>query len=120
MSEPVGMSQDDARMWAALCHIAALAMFIGIPFGNIIGPLIVWLFKGKSDAFVDDQGREAMNFNITMVLYYLIGIALVFVFIGIFVLIILSIMHLVFIIIAAIKARDGIAYRYPFTFRLID
>lgn len=120
LSEPAGMSEDDGRMWGALCHVAALVMFIGIPFGNIIGPLIIWLLKGKSDSFVDDQGREAINFNITVTLYYAVAIALIFFVVGLVLLPIIGIVHVIFIIIAAIKSRDGVAYRYPFTLRLLD
>ena len=93
--------------------------------GCFIGPLIIWLVKKDTMPFVDDQGKEALNFNITVgiaffVLFLLavltLGIGLV---IAIPLWIIIGIAWLVFTIIAAIKANEGVAYRYPFTLRLV-
>jgi hypothetical protein len=60
---PVPSDADKkARNWATFCHLAALAGFIGIPFGNILGPLITWLVKRNEYPLVDQQGKEALNF----------------------------------------------------------
>ena len=56
------MSDKDSRMWGMLCHLAALAMFTGIPLGNVIGPLVVWLIQKDKSPFVDEQGKEVLNF----------------------------------------------------------
>jgi len=108
----------DERMWAMLCHLFALAGFI-IPFGNVIGPLVGWLIKKEESEFVNDQGKEAVNFQISMTIYIIISAFLVVVLIGIPLLIGLAIFDLIMIIVAAIKANDGVKYRYPLTIRLI-
>ena len=112
-----GPSKDD-RMWGMLAHLAALAGYV-IPFGNLVGPLIVWLVKKDEMPFVDDQGKESLNFQITMTIALLISSALICVFIGIVLLPLVAIYDLVLTIIAAIKANEGVRYRYPWTLRLI-
>ena len=111
------LTQDDKTM-GMLCHLSALAGFI-IPFGAIIGPLIVWLMKKDQSPFIDHHGKEALNFQITMAIGFLISFVLIFVVIGIFLIIGLAIFSLVMIIIAAIKANEGEIYQYPVNLRLI-
>jgi len=101
------------------CHLAALAAFIGIPFANILGPLIIWLVKRNEYPLVDQQGKEALNFQISMTIYSVVAFALSFVIIGIPLLIALLILNLVMIIIAAVKTSKGEPHRYPITIRLI-
>ncbi len=110
-------AQED-RTWGLLAHLAAFAFFI-CPLGNVIGPLIVWLVKRDTSEFVADQAREALNFNISMVIAGVICGLLVFVFIGILLGVALFIFWLASTIIAGIKAGEGLRYRYPFTLRLI-
>ena len=109
---------QDAKMWAMFAHISAVAGFI-IPFGNIIAPLLIWILKKDEFPFVDDQGKESLNFQISITIYVLISIILIFVLIGIPILIILGLFALIMVIIAAINSYDGKAYRYPLTIRLI-
>ncbi|NMF83005.1 DUF4870 domain-containing protein [Nodosilinea sp. P-1105] len=109
----------ESRMWAMIAHLSALAGFV-IPFGNILGPLIVWLVKKDEMSFVNDQGKEALNFNISMTIYMLVSGALIFVLIGIPLLVILGIAWLILVILAAVKANEGTAYRYPLTLRLVN
>jgi len=109
----------ESRMWAMIAYLSALAGFV-IPFGNILGPLIVWLVKKDEMSFVDDQGKEALNFNISMTIYMLVSGVLIFVLIGIPLLVILGIAWLILIILAAVKANEGTAYRYPLTLRLVN
>lgn len=116
-NQPLTLSKDE-RMWAMLAHISAIAGFI-FPFGNIIGPLLIWILKKEEFPFVDDQGKEALNFQISITVYVIISIILVFVLIGIPLIIIVGLFALVMSIIAAINAYDGNAYRYPLTFRVI-
>jgi uncharacterized Tic20 family protein len=100
------------------CHLSALAGFI-IPFGNIIGPLILWQMKKAESAFIDDQGKEALNFQITIGIAALICFALLLVIIGAFLLPVVGLVALIFTIIGAIKANEGVTYRYPFAIRLV-
>jgi uncharacterized Tic20 family protein len=112
------LSEKDARLWGMLCHLSALAGFI-IPFGSIIGPLVIWLIKKNESPFVDDQGKESLNFQITVIIAAFICGVLMLILIGIFLLIALGITTLIFIIIASMKANNGEAYRYPFAIRFI-
>ncbi len=101
-----------------LAHISALSGLV-IPFGNIIGPLIIWLIKRDEMSFVNDQAKEALNFNISMTIYMSFSLVLIFVVIGIPLIIALGIAWLVLTIMAAVKANEGVAYRYPLTLRLV-
>ncbi|TVQ09359.1 MAG: DUF4870 domain-containing protein [Leptolyngbya sp. DLM2.Bin27] len=111
-------SNPESRMWAMLSHISALSGFI-IPFGSILGPLIIWLIKRDEMLFVNDQAKEALNFNISMTIYALVAGVLVFVAIGLVLLPVVLIAWLVLAILAAVKANEGVAYRYPLTLRLV-
>jgi len=118
--EPTREPSSDERMWAMLCHVAGLGLYTAVPFGNIVLPLIVWLIKKDEYPLVDDQGKEAVNFQISITIYLIVSAILVVVIIGIFLLIAVAIFNLVVIIIAAMKANEGIAYRYPMCIRFIS
>jgi uncharacterized Tic20 family protein len=122
-SVPAVQSSDE-RLWAMIGHLSAFSAFLtGI--GCIVGPLIVWLVKKDTLPFAADQAKEALNYNITvaigfvaLVLFSIItlGIGLVIAYpVGV----LLWLAWIVFTIIAAIKANEGVAYRYPFTLRLV-
>lgn len=108
----------ESRQWAMFAHLSALVGFV-IPFGNVIGPLVVWLMKKDTMPFVDDQGKESLNFQITVTIAAVVCMALIVVLIGIPLLFVVGIVALVLTIIAGIKANEGVRYRYPFTLRLI-
>lgn len=116
--EPAGDVPQEQRTFGMLCHIAALAGYI-IPFGNILGPLVMWLLKKNEMPFVDEQGKEAINFQITVFIAVIICIPLLFIIIGFLLLPVVAIGSLVFMIIAAIKANGGEHYRYPLSIRFI-
>ena len=109
----------DERTWAMLCHFSALLIFVGIPFSNILAPLIIWLIKKEEMSFVEDQAKEVLNFQISMTIYLIGSIILIIVLIGIPILIGLVIFNIIITIIAAISANDGKSYRYPINLRLI-
>jgi len=115
---PSQVDTRDQNMWAMLCHLSALAGFI-IPLGNVIGPLVIWMIKKDVYPLVDDQGKEALNFQISMTIYYIVASILILILIGIVLLIGLALFSLVVTIIAMIKASDGVAYRYPLSIRFI-
>ncbi|WXL25639.1 DUF4870 domain-containing protein [Ectopseudomonas mendocina] len=108
----------DARQWAMFCHFAAFAGLI-IPFGNIVGPLLIWQLKKDMDPFVDAQGKEALNFQITVALAALVCFGLMVVLIGFPLLMLVSLTAFVLTVIAGVKANEGKDYRYPFTLRLV-
>jgi uncharacterized Tic20 family protein len=112
------MDQRQERTWGMFCHLSALAAFV-FPLGNIFGPLIIWLVKKDESPFVDDQGKESLNFQISFTIYCIFAAILAVIFIGIILLIALGIAFLILVILAAIKANEGEEFRYPFTIRLI-
>ncbi len=109
----------DARNWAMLCHMSALTGLLGNGIGFLLGPLIIWLVKKDSHAFVDEQGKEAVNFQITMLIAFIVAGILAFALIGIPLLLILAVVNIVFPILAGLKASNGEHYRYPFALRLV-
>ena len=116
---PSGQTEQQARTYGMLCHLLALAGFIGIPFGNIIGPLVIWLVKKDQYPFVDDQGKESLNFQISLTIYAAVSAILMLVAIGFVLLAAVAVFGLVMIIIAAVQANQGVAYRYPLTIRFL-
>ena len=116
---PVPAPSKEVRQWAMLCHFAA---FLGLvfPFGSLLGPLILWQFKKDMDPLVDDQGKEALNFQITVFIAIVISWVLAFVLIGLLLLPLVGLAALIFSIIGGVKANNGEKYRYPFALRLIS
>ena len=125
-----GVPPAEERQWAMFAHLSALLGAIltgalGGGWGCFIGPLVIWLIKKDTMPFVNDQGKEALNFNITVAIAFVVLFLLSVMTFGIGLVIaiplwfIIGIAWLVFTIIAAIKANEGVTYRYPFTLRLI-
>ncbi|HEV7715455.1 MAG TPA: DUF4870 domain-containing protein [Steroidobacteraceae bacterium] len=117
-SAPQALSADD-RTWGMIAHFSALAFFVLPALGAAIGPLVVWAIKREQSAFASEAAKEALNFNITVLLAYCVCGLLVFVFIGILLGAALFIAWLVLTIVAGIKASEGVHYRYPVALRLI-
>jgi len=123
---PIGSSSQEERQWAMFAHLSSLlgALITG-GIGVFVGPLVIWLIKKETMPFVDDQGKEALNFNITMAIVGVALVVLTVVTLGIGMLLTVpvglaaAVAWLVFTIIAAIKASEGVSYRYPLTLRLI-
>jgi uncharacterized protein len=110
---------DDAKTWAMFCHLAGL-LGMGVPVvGHVLGPLIIWLIKRDEHPFIDHQGKEAINFQISMVIYSAIVAPTICILIGIFLLPLLYVVDVVLVIIAAVSASKGEPYRYPLTLRLV-
>lgn len=103
---------QDSKNLAMLCHLLGLLT-------NFLGPLILWLIKKDEDTFVDEQGKEALNFQITIALAYIVGSATTCIIIGFILLAVALIANIVFSIMACIAASKGEHYRYPATLRLI-
>ena len=124
LSAPPSISahEKEERNWALVAHLSSLSSFVGIP--GFIGPLVVWLAKKDELPFASAQAKEALNFQISLFIYSIICIALIFTIVGALIgipgLIALAIIEIVFTIIASIQAGEGKPYRYPMTFRLID
>ena len=108
--EPV---PSESRGWATAAHLIPL---IGLGF---IAPLIIWMMKREEDPFVEYHAREALNFQITLIIYVLASFALMFVLIGFITIFVVLIFALVVMVIAGIKAANGEFYRYPLIFRFV-
>jgi uncharacterized Tic20 family protein len=111
----------DARMWAMFCHLAGVGGFLPIVpvLGSIIAPLIIWQIKKDDYEFVNEQGKEAVNFQISILIYALVAGLLCFICAGFALLPAVYIFDVVLLIIAAIKVNDGQHYKYPLTIRFI-
>jgi hypothetical protein len=120
----------EERKWAMFAHLSALAGALltsgwGGSIGFFVGPLIIWLLKREEMPFVNDQGKEALNFAITVSIACFVLLLMTIMSLGIAALItipafmIIGIGSLVLVVIAAIKANEGVAYRYPVTLRLV-
>ena len=126
---PTAAGSPVSRTWEVLCHISAFAGFIGIPFGNIVGPLVVWLLKRAESPSVDVHGRAVLNFQISWSLWFIAaglgGAVLGFLTCGLGwwllapVLFIAGIALFAISVIGAIKASSGELYRFPWTYEFI-
>ena len=118
-------STADERMWALFAHLSTFTAFIS-GIGLIVGPLVIWLIKRDSMPFVADQAKEALNFNITVGLVAMALLIFTLITIGIGLLVTIPVGFalflgwVVFTIIAAINANNGVNYRYPFILRLVQ
>lgn len=125
MTEANEELSKDTRMWAMFCHLAGLAgVFVPVVISGIIAPLIVWQIKKEEHPFIDENGKEAVNFQISMSLYTVIGIvACLITCVGMvlipFFIPVVYIINLIFLLIAAVKANNGEHYRYPICIRFI-
>jgi uncharacterized Tic20 family protein len=107
------------RNWAMGCHMIALVGLLGNGIGLVVGPIILWLIKREDHPFIDEQGKEAVNFQITMCIALFVSALLIFVAIGIVLLPILGLVDVVLTIVAGLKAANGEHFRYPFAIRFI-
>lgn len=117
--EQVNYINNEERTMAMLCHLSALAMFI-IPFGRILGPLIVWLIKRDQYVEVDRQGKDAINFHLSIYLYAIVASLFIIVFLGIPMLIAVGVFSLVITILASVKSNNGERFVYPLAIRFFQ
>jgi uncharacterized protein len=110
---------ETERNWAMFCHIAAFAGYF-IPFGGIIGPLIIWLSKRDESTWVNENGKASLNFQFSILLYILLTIPLCFIIIGFPIIAVLLLLRIIFIIIASVRASKGEEFRYPLAIPFIQ
>ena len=117
---------QETRKWAMLCHLGGLASLVLFPTANIILPLVIWLTKRDTDPYVDEQGREAVNFQISMFLYGALVFGLVFMlefiligYLFFWLPFLVVIAQLGGTIVGAIRAHDGENFRYPLILRFL-
>jgi uncharacterized Tic20 family protein len=114
---PGQLTPDQERLWGMLAHL--LSFVAAYLFLGFVAPLIVLLVFGQRSLFVRANAVESLNFNLTWLLYGIIGVILALLLIGIVILIVLGIAYLVLVIIASVRANNGEVYRYPATIRFI-
>lgn len=112
-------ASNDERQWAMLAHLSGLAGYV-IPLANVIAPLIIWIVKKEEMPFVEDQAKEALNFQISMLIYITVSALAICFVVGIVTTPILAVVQIVYSIIGALKANQGEYYRYPLTIRLVN
>jgi len=108
------------RMWGMLTHLLAFSTFVGIPLGNVVGPLIIYLIKKDEYEFVAQEGKEVLNFQITWSIIFIVSTVLIIVGIGILMLIGFGIAWLVLVILGSVAANNGESYKYPLTIKFLN
>ena len=116
---PGAAPTENERTWGMLAHLAAFAGLVAPLIGNIVVPLLIWHSWRDRSSFVGEQALESLNFNISVSIAMVICWIAVFVFIGILLGLALAAAWIVLTLIAAIKASEGVSYRYPFSLRLV-
>lgn len=109
---------EEERKWAMLAHVGGAIGLLFFP-ASILAPLLIWLLKREGRPFVDEQGKEALNFQISMGIYGFVAALLTIVLVGWVAIPLLVIAGLILGIIASTRAKDGDHYRYPLTLRLV-
>jgi uncharacterized Tic20 family protein len=113
------LSEEEENKWAMWAHISTFSNAL-VPLGNFIGPIVIWQLKKHESEFVADQAKEALNFQISLIIYAVISILCIFIFIGVFMIIGLVLFSLIIVIVAGVRANNGEYYRYPMCIRLIS
>lgn len=123
---PPGLNPDaNEKQFALFVHLSALLGLVLSPLAAVIAPLVMWQIKKNESAFIDDQGKEAVNFNLTLLIVCLALIILTVITFGLGIFLtaplglVLGVAWLIFAILGGIKANEGVAYRYPYILRLI-
>jgi len=115
----VNPNQKQERVWGIFCHLSAFLLFVIPPIGGILGPLVIWLIKKGDMPLVDTEGKESLNFQISMAIYAFVAFVLCFVAIGVPLMFLLVLANIALVIIASIKTSNDEQFRYPCTIRFI-
>ncbi len=118
--EPMREPDKELKNWLVILHLSPLAGLIGIPFVNVVAPLVIWLMKKEESPEIDRHGKEVLNFQISLMIYFLISAILVIIAIGFVLAILVGLFGLAMIIMGAIDASNGKLRRYPATIRFIQ
>lgn len=117
-ARPSPISNDEGRL-AVVCHLLSFAGFV-FPFGNILGPLAIYLIKKDESAYVRHHASEALNFQINMTVYTIISALLLFLLIGFVLLPVVLAIDIILTVVAAVRASNEVWYTYPLTIRFFD
>ena len=105
------LDEKQKRIWGIMVHLLALAGFVA--------PLVIWLIKRDESSFIDDQGKESLNFQISILIYLVISLLLLFVIIGFIIVPAVILFDFAMIFVASVKASAGEKFRYPLCIRFI-
>jgi uncharacterized protein len=111
---------DNTRMWGTFCHLAGLSLLLGVPAGNIVGPLVVWVLKKDESHYVDEQGKNALNFQISWMIWMVASALSMLLLVGLVLLPLTLIAWLVLTIVGTVRASRGEQMRYPLTIRFLS
>jgi uncharacterized protein len=111
---------ESEKNWAMLCHLAGFGSYVFPLGGSIIGPLILWQVKKSESAWIDENGKAALNFNLSIALYCLLIIPLCFILIGFVFIGFLQLLRIICVIIASINAGRGEKFKYPLAIPFIQ
>lgn len=117
-AEPESDVSDDEQTWGVLVHASAFSGF-AVPFGNVLGPLVVWLLKKDESRFVDENGRAALNFQITWTVLMAVALLTIFVGIGLLLVPVVGLAWLILVVVATVRASEKEVYDYPLTIDVI-
>jgi uncharacterized protein len=110
---------ETERNWAMLCHLSAFAGFF-FPFGGVIAPLICWLTRRDESSWINVNGKAALNFQLSMLLYMILVAPLCIIIIGFPIIFALGVIKVICIILASVKAPKGELFRYPLVIPFIQ
>jgi len=114
-----GMTARQEQVWACFCHLGAFLAFI-LPFsGMVLGPLVLWLLRRDASQFVNREGKKAVNFQLSVFVYLLMGLVLTWAYIGYAILTLLLCVDIVCVVAASLKANNGEDFQYPLTIQFI-
>lgn len=114
----IAPSQKECQ-WAVACHLAAFFGFALVPIGTILLPFCIWTLKRRFHPFIDQAGKESLNFQISMLAWCLLSLSLIYMAIGVALIIGLVAFNVVCIMIASVKASKGLSFHYPLSIRII-
>ena len=119
LASDLAITENDKTM-GMICHLSSFAGFIiPFPFANVVGPLVMWVTQKDKSSFLDYHGKESLNFQITVAIAVVIAMFSMFILIGFLLLPAVGLYAIVMTIIAGVKAKEGVRYRYPYTLRLV-
>jgi uncharacterized Tic20 family protein len=113
-----GLRGRAERQWAMLVHVSLLAG-LAVPLAGFVLPIVLWQMKKEEMPGLDGHGRVVVNWMISSLIYWVVCVALAFLFVGIPLLVVLGVLSIVFPIIGGLKANDGVLWRYPLSIRFL-
>ena len=117
--QPASLQTPDQRQMGLFLHLSQLAGFV-IPFGGIILPVILWQTQKEKMPALDAHGKMVVNFMLSVLIYAVVSVILMFVLVGFLTLLAVAIIHIVFPIVGAIKANNGELWDYPLTIKFLE